>query len=80
MTLEGAEQILPLIPTFIAKNNEFVEWAATDRCLGHLFEGGDENDHTTSLLVLASSSEKYAFVMDEGTMGILKELGTSLFS
>ncbi|KLO07879.1 hypothetical protein SCHPADRAFT_1001338 [Schizopora paradoxa] len=80
MTLEGAEVILPLIPKFIAKNCEFVERTATDSCLGHLFEGGDDNDHATSLLVLASSSEKYAFVMDQGTMAILEDLGASLFS
>ena len=78
--LDRAEDILPLVPRFIAKNSEFVEWRTVDSCLGQIFRGGDNHEHASELLVLASPAEKDGCVMDHGTMEVLIDLGGSFFS
>ncbi|KLO07867.1 hypothetical protein SCHPADRAFT_944905 [Schizopora paradoxa] len=80
IALDGGEDVLPLIPKFIAKNSEFVEWSAVDSCIGHVLRGGDEHEHLSELLLWASPAEKDGFVMDDGTMKILTDLGSSFFS
>jgi len=76
--LDHAESILARIPRFTAQNTEFVEWATLDSCLGAVFRGGDNHEHLSGLMAWASPAEKNAFLMDQGALEVISQIGAVL--